>query len=80
MRRRSIYLLLLPLLVACKGGIFSGDDTAQYKSTAIVETGELSAVRTKAFVMPRFGRWSSMRVIGLEEHGKVIHHTPLANN
>ena len=66
------YLCVLPLLVACKGGILGGNQEAERKSTAIVETGELSAVRTKAFVMPRFGRWGSMRIIGLEEHGKVI--------
>ena len=66
------YLCVLPLLVACEGGILGGDKEAERKSTSIVETGELSAVRTKAFVMPRFGRWSSMRIIGLEEHGKVI--------
>lgn len=72
MKGKSKYLLLLPLLVACKGGAFGGDEAAELKSTSIVETGELSAVRTKAFVMPRFGRWSSMRVIGLAEHGQVI--------
>lgn len=41
------YLCVLPLLVACKGGILGGDQEAERKSTAIVETGELSAVRTK---------------------------------
>lgn len=66
------YLCILPLFVACKDGLHGGNDTESYKSSSIVETGELSAVRTKAFVMPRFGRWSSMRIIGLEEHGKVI--------
>ena len=41
-------------------------------SAPIVESGELSAVTTKAFVMPRFRRWNSLRIIGLEEHGKQI--------
>lgn len=67
------YLLAISLLVACKGGILSGDKATETTQRTIVETGELSAVRTKAFVLPRFGRFGSFRIIGLEEHGKVIH-------
>jgi multidrug resistance efflux pump len=60
------------LLVSCKGGIFGGDKDANQEQRTIVETGELSAVRTKAFVLPRFGRFGSFRIIGLAEHGKVL--------
>lgn len=73
MKRIAIYLLLMPLLISCKGGIFSGEKDSDKKQRTIVETGELSAVRTKAFVMPQFGRFGSFRIIGLAEHGKVIH-------
>lgn len=66
------YLLALPLLVACQGGILGDDDAPKVKETPLVETGELSAVQTKAFVLPRFGRFGSFRIIGLEEHGKHI--------
>ena len=67
------YLLMIPLLAACKGGPLSNGGTSeQQERRTIVETGELSAVRTKAFVMPRFGRFGSFRIIGLAEHGKVI--------
>jgi hypothetical protein len=72
MKRIVRFLLLAPLLVACKGGIFSEDNVAEVAQRTIVETGELSAVRTKAFVLPRFGRFGSFRIIGLAEHGKVI--------
>lgn len=72
MKRIVRFLLLAPLLVACKGGIFSDDNVAEVAQRTIVETGELSAVRTKAFVLPRFGRFGSFRIIGLAEHGKVI--------
>ena len=72
MRRIAIYLLLVPLLVSCKGDIFGGDKDANQEQRTIVETGELSAVRTKAFVLPRFGRFGSFRIIGLAEHGKVL--------
>lgn len=65
-------LLLISLLVACEGGIFDSDKVIDVEQRTIVETGELSAVRTKAFVMPRFGRFGSFRIIGLAEHGKVI--------
>lgn len=66
------YLLAVPLLVACKGGTFGHDDTLQNNERPLVETGELSAVQTKAFVLPRLGRFGSFRIIGIEEHGKQI--------
>lgn len=66
------YLLAVPLLIACKGGTFGHDDTLQSNERPLVETGELSAVQTKAFVLPRLGRFGSFRIIGIEEHGKQI--------
>lgn len=66
------YLLAVPLLIACKGGSFGHDDTLQNNERPLVETGELSAVQTKAFVLPRLGRFGSFRIIGIEEHGKQI--------
>ena len=66
------YLLAVPLLIACKGGTFGHDDTLQNNERPLVETGELSAVQTKAFVLPRLGRFGSFRIIGIEEHGKQI--------
>ena len=67
------YLLTGLLLVSCGDGVFSDERAAELEERHIVETGELSAVRTKAFVLPRFGRFGSFRIIGLAEHGKVIH-------
>ena len=72
MRRLFPYLISLPLLMACKGGIFSEEQNPETLERVIVETGELSAVHTKAFALPRFGRFGSFRIIGLAEHGKVI--------
>lgn len=73
MRHIIPYLLLATLLTACQGGIHGGDRTPEVAERTIVETGELSAVTTKAFVLPRFGRFGSFRIIGIAEHGKVIH-------
>jgi hypothetical protein len=40
---------------------------------SIVETGELSAVNARTFVMQRYGRyWYEMKIIGLQEHGKRV--------
>ena len=66
------YLCAVPLLVSCNGGILGGGNADEPKATPLVETGELSAVQTKAFVLPRFGRFGSFRIIGIEEHGKHI--------
>ena len=66
------YLCAVPLLVSCNGGILGGGNADEPKATPLVETGELSAVQTKAFILPRFGRFGSFRIIGIEEHGKHI--------
>ncbi len=66
------YILPLFLIVACRKGE-TGNTASPLGQASIVETGELSAVRTKAFVLPRFGRFGSFRIIGLVEHGKLIH-------
>lgn len=73
MRHGVAYIALAMLLVTCKGGLRSGEHGADMGQRNIVETGELIAVRTKAFVLPQFGRFGSFRIIGLAEHGKVIH-------
>lgn len=73
MRDIPLYMILAMFLVACEGGILSGGNASSTEQRNIVETGELSAVRTKAFVLPQFGRFGSFRIIGLAEHGKVIH-------
>ena len=72
MRSLLKYLWAAPLLVACQGGFLGGGDNAEQNRTPLVETGELSAVQTKAFVLPRLGRFGSFRIIGIEEHGKHI--------
>ena len=66
------YLWIVPLLASCQGGILGGGDTSEQSHTPLVETGELSAGQTKAFVLPRLGRFGSFRIIGIEEHGKHI--------
>ena len=72
MRLLRKYLWIIPLLASCQGGILGGSDASKQNHTPLVETGELSAVQTKAFVLPRLGRFGSFRIIGIEEHGKHI--------
>lgn len=39
----------------------------------IVETGELAAIDSRSFVLPRYGRnWYQMKIIGLIKHGSVV--------
>lgn len=73
MRHIIPYFLLVSLLMACQGGVSGENKLTESAGHTIVETGELSAVYTKAFVLPRFGRFGSFRIIGIAEHGKVIH-------
>ena len=44
------------------------EESEEFRPTTgrtIMETGELVAVNSKAFVLPRFGYWNEMRIIGL---------------
>ena len=43
-----------------------------HRGTDIIETGELAAVYTKSFVLPRFGYYWQMRIIGILEHGTIV--------
>ena len=38
----------------------------------IMETGEIAAVNTRSFVLPRYGYWYEMRVVGILEHGTIV--------
>lgn len=71
-------MLLLPaaliMLISCKD-----QQVKIYKiekgsfSQTIVETGELAAIQTRAFLMPRFGRyWSEMKIIGMLDQGTPV--------
>ena len=43
------------------------------QGTRIIETGELAAVETRSFVLPRFGRyWHQMKIIGILKHGTIV--------
>ena len=66
--------MVLALMLSCKD-----QPIKVYKiekgsfSQTIVETGELAAVDTRAFIMPRFNRYSSqMKVIGLLDQGAEV--------
>jgi len=43
------------------------------RGKTIMETGELEAVNSKAFVLPRMGYWNEMCVVGLLEQGTIVH-------
>ncbi len=79
MRKKDLYkiLLLLPLfsiLMSCGSKDESKKDTDKKSSGKIVvETGELAAVNSKAFVLQRYGRqWYEMKIIGIIEHGSIV--------
>lgn len=67
-------LLVFVLFSSCKNNILediiSSDNS---KGKTIIETGELAAVNSKAFVLSRYGRyWYEMKVIGILEHGSIV--------
>lgn len=67
-------LLAVTLPTACKS---SSEKEAAYRrhtsGNTIVETGELAAINSKSFVIPRYGRhWYQMKIIGLLTHGELV--------
>lgn len=68
------FILSLILFTSCSGS--SADDNSGGKDTrgkTIIETGELAAVNSKAFVLSRYGRyWYEMKIIGILEHGSIV--------
>lgn len=67
-------LLIIFTLVSCKDRSLFGDDkNGTTDGTKIVETGELAAINSVSFVIPRYGRhWYEMKIIGLLNHGEVV--------
>ena len=67
------FLLIFPLLI-CSCNVLDGDENVDAaNSKNIIETGELAAVNSRSFTLPRYGRnWYEMRIIGLLEHGTIV--------
>jgi biotin carboxyl carrier protein len=69
---RCLPFMLACLVVAC-GSRESDEAKKAAERKNLVETGELAAINTRSFVLPRFGRyWYEMRVIGILEHGAIV--------
>lgn len=69
----TLFVLTLLFLQSCDniGGDKENKESKQGKT--IIETGELAAINTKSFVLPRYGmRWFEMRIIGILEHGTMV--------
>ena len=79
MKKRIIYSLpviffLLFLSISCKKSIWSNDTERRTSDgSVIIETGELAAINSISFVIPRYGRqWYQMKIIGLLNHGEIV--------
>jgi multidrug efflux pump subunit AcrA (membrane-fusion protein) len=78
MKQRKIGKLLIVLtsavlLSACGGGKNADNGNADKSGSKIVETGELSAIDSRSFIMPRFNQmWFLPKIIGLLKHGTVV--------
>ena len=67
-------LLLAVALAGCGKGRGADAGGASGSGYTLIETGELAAVNSKAFIMERLGRrWYESRIIWLAEHGKEVH-------
>ena len=68
-KRRLAKLILFSaigfMFLSCAGKNTNNQESTDKSGKRIVETGELAAIESRAFVMPRFGRmWFNLKVIG----------------
>jgi len=79
MKKRNLFNILVLLyalffVVSCslntkKDGKGESDNSGH----KIIETGDLSAIDTRSFVLPRFGNyWYQMKIIGILKHGSIV--------
>lgn len=76
MQRFILYVLLLSAAalsaVSC-GGSQAGETAADGRGTKVVETGEIVAMNSWTYSLPRFGRsWYRMKITGMLEHGTMV--------
>lgn len=71
---RKIYhfLLIIILFSSCSEDKLEDDLTGKSSRKTVIETGELAAVNSKAFVLGRYGYWHQMKIIGILEHGAIV--------
>jgi len=79
MKKANLYnhlfsLVLILSLISCGDGLgIGGKKSATSDGHTIVETGELAAINSISFVIPRYGRnWYEMKIIGLLNHGEIV--------
>jgi len=78
MKLKSLQWIMVPValsvLVSCKHLPIQTSPIEKGKfRQSFVETGELAAIETRSFVLPRYGRyWYEMKVIGLLDHGTEV--------
>lgn len=77
MKKRFIFTFGLFLILAYTSCSKISDNTSAKTDAEggnkIVETGELAAVDSRSFVLPRYGRnWYQMKIIGILKHGTVV--------
>jgi len=79
MKKRNTFIIQLLLftfffIVSCNNNSKKDNQFGKNNSgSKIVETGDLSAIDTRSFVMPRFGNyWYQMKIIGILKHGSIV--------
>lgn len=73
-RKALLLVSATGLLLSCGKDAANGQGEDREKGKTLIETGELAAVTSKAFVMQRLGqRWNEARIADMAEHGQAVH-------
>ena len=79
MKKRNLFNILvlwyaLFFVVSCSSNTKKERNAVNDNSGhKIIETGDLSAIDTRSFILPRFGNyWYQMKIIGILKHGSIV--------
>ncbi|MDD3321590.1 MAG: efflux RND transporter periplasmic adaptor subunit [Paludibacter sp.] len=73
LRFKILVFTLLLFIIGCKNNEGNSNSDKVLQGQKIVETGELAAVNSRSFVMPRYGRnWYRMKIVGILKHGTEV--------
>ena len=68
-----VFVILFISITCSRDAESAADKVRASDGSTIVETGELAAINSKSFVIPRYGRrWYQMKIIGLLNHGEIV--------
>jgi len=77
MEKKYIYLFIIVFSqlffsISCSNNKIGETEESNNTGITIREVGELAAINSKAFILPRYNYFYEMRIIGILDHGEIV--------